>query len=174
MKNIVAFAMKEYGHYYNHDTDTLTVTKNFLKNSEQMDTPECKTIVALYALHPNMKIVTFTTEKKKNVAIPYDLMIQYICLNDNKEERIKDLQEMKNIQLQSHSRKSPYKFVRDWFTKKYPNYGKVIKLDANGELTFIIEGTEEGKSKQVNATTAAPTATTDNNTTVLFEKPKAS
>ena len=57
MKNIVAFAMKEYGHYYNHDTDTLTVTKNFLKTSEQMDTPECKTIVALYALHPNMKIV---------------------------------------------------------------------------------------------------------------------
>ncbi|MBQ7867847.1 MAG: hypothetical protein IJ354_06835 [Clostridia bacterium] len=76
MKNIVAFAMKEYGHYYKHDTDTLTVTKNFLKNSEQMDTPECKTIVALYALHPNMKIVTFMTEKKKNVAIPYDLMIQ--------------------------------------------------------------------------------------------------
>ena len=65
MKNIVAFAMKEYGHYYNHDTDTLTVTKNFLKNSEQMDTPECKTIVALYALHPNMKIVLFFSKSPR-------------------------------------------------------------------------------------------------------------
>ena len=140
MKNIVAFAMKEYGHCYNHDTDTLTVTKNFLKNSEQMDTPECKTIVALYALHPNMKIVTFTAEKKKNVTISYDLMIQYICLNENKEERIKNLHEMKNMQLQSHSIKSPYKFVRDWVTKKDPNYSKVIKLGADGELTFIADG----------------------------------
>jgi len=81
---------------------------------------------------------------------------------------------MKNIQLQSHSRKSPYKFVRDWFTKKYPNYGKVIKLDANGELTFIVDGTEEGKAKSDNATATALTATTDDNTTVLFEKSKAS
>jgi len=48
------------------------------------------------------------------------------------------MEEYENVKLKSHAFRSPYKYVTNWFEKKYPNYGEFMVKDENGNVVWDI------------------------------------
>ena len=73
---------------------------------------------------PHLRVVVEEPKKRKSDYIPYNKMILYISYQENATEL---LAEFNDVRQRSNSYKSPYKHVCDWFTTKFPVYGKPLK-----------------------------------------------
>lgn len=123
-------------YYFDHVSNTLYATKSFLKEAEQFGSAACDVIIQARAMYPDIAIQTYATEKRNNTAIPYKYMVRYISLMPDAAEAIR---EMESVKLMSHSQKSPFKYVENWFKKKYPEYGKTVRLDTEGNIEAVAE-----------------------------------
>ena len=94
---------------------TITVTRNFLKNAEQMGTPEFDTMISLQEKLPSftIKLTKVYSSKHRHGAYPtYGKILSYLELN-NDEEGLKEFETVREFK--------GYNGVRSWFLKKYPN-----------------------------------------------------
>lgn len=125
-------ALKNAGHYYDFDTNTLYVTKAYLNKAQTYGTSECDSLNAMMAQFPGMKIEIHKKNRTNN-AISYEMMEGFIRIMPQAEWRMKEYQRIKQVSL---AYKSPYKFVCAWFEKQFPYYGKLTAHDENGTIKW--------------------------------------
>ena len=130
-KKIISAALKASGHYYDFDTNTLYLSNAFAKNSNTYGTNEYHLLNQILGQYPGVSMEII--KHKHRDVLTYKLMEDYIRIMPN---AVANITEYKNIKLQSHAYRSEYKFVAAWFEKKFPNYGKLLIKDENGNLTW--------------------------------------
>lgn len=122
--------MKNYK--MNFATKTLTITKAFAEEALIADSEASKIIANCHALCPNLRIAyrTHKPSKKSNPAkgMTYGHMECYISAFADGAEALAEFEKVKEISLSQSNR---YKYVHDWFVKRFPNYK---------ELPTIING----------------------------------
>lgn len=143
-------SLKNAGHYYDFDDNTLYVTKAYLKKAETYGTPECDSLNEMMAQFPGMKIEIHKKTRTNN-AISYEMMEGFIRIMPRAEWRMKEYQRIKQVSL---AYKSPYKFVCAWFEKQFPYYGKLTEHDENGTIKWDVvamynKASEEAKARAV-------------------------
>ena len=131
---------KRAGYSYDALTNTLTVTKTFMKKASQYGTAEYNTIKGLRADNPNMKFDiierTATKSEERPVTAKYADMEHFI--KQFPQERQASLMERyKKVKALSKTHRSPYKFVLDWFLDYFPLYNTEAAFDENGNLTSL-------------------------------------
>ena len=122
------------------DATRAQVTKAFAKQARIFGTPEYREWRAFLAENPGTEMVTKTIKKakdKKNDAKnrTYEKMAEYISLQENADELMKEFDRQKNLAVVQKSR---YRAVLNWFLATFP------------ELTED-EGKKEGQEAEVNA-----------------------
>ena len=109
------------------DATQAQVTKAFAKQARIFGTPEYREWRAFLAENPGTEMVTKTIKKKKNKKNDaknrtYEKMAEYISLQENDEELMKEFEAQKKLSI---VQKSPYRFVLNWFLDTFP----VLKED---------------------------------------------
>lgn len=159
-KNAMMAALRTEGYYF--DEDKLYVTERFHKAASQFGSVQYKKIMDMLSYYPNasVEVVSIGSSKatKEINVMSYETMIRYICLLPEKEKYLK---EMKRMKLLSHSKKSPYKFMRKWFADTFPDYIEKRMYDETGK-TILKKGTGENKDADKNAVAETEHATADN------------
>ena len=158
-KNAMMAALRTEGYYF--DEDKLYVTERFHKAASQFGSVQYKKIMDILSYYPNasVEVVSIGSSKatKEINVMSYETMIRYICLLPEKEKYLK---EMKRMKLLSHSKKSPYKFMRKWFADTFPDYLKKRMYDENGNM-ILKKGTAENKEDDRNAVAEDEQVTAD-------------
>ena len=98
---------------------TLTVSKKFWNNASVPFSPEYETIKRIRQDYPSCRIELRQTASHHNPYRnpSYNMMETYIQMQSNSAEM---LDEFYRIQMLSRCHKSPYHFVLQWFTEKFP------------------------------------------------------
>ena len=112
------------GYYCNWQTNTLYMTYRFSVKTGDLDSAEFGIYDRIMRRFPDMRVVIEEPKKRKTDYIPYNKMILYISYQENAKEL---LAEFNDVRQRSNSYKNPYKHVYDWFTTKFPVYGKPLK-----------------------------------------------
>lgn len=104
------------------DATQAQVTKAFAKQARIFGTPEYREWRAFLAENPGTEMVTKTIKKKKNKKNDaknrtYEKMAEYISLQENDEELMKEFEAQKKLSI---VQKSPYRFVLNWFLDTFP------------------------------------------------------
>ena len=99
------------------DATHAQVTKAFEKQARIFGTPEYREWRAFLAENPGTEMVTKTIKKKKNKKNDaknrtYEKMAEYISLQENAAELMKEFEAQKKLSI---VQKSPYRFVLNWF-----------------------------------------------------------
>lgn len=123
--------MKEYK--MNFATKTLTVTKAFAEAALIANSEASKIIANCHALCPNLRIA-YRTHKSSKTSNPtkgmtYDRMERYISAFADGAEALAEFEKVKEFSLSQSNR---YKYVHDWFVKRFPNY-KELPTIINGK-----------------------------------------
>ena len=131
---------KRAGYSYDALTNTLTVTKTFMKKASQYGTSEYNILKGLRADNPNMKFDiierTATKSEDRPVTAKYADMEHFI--KQFPQERQDSLMERyKKVRALSKTHRSPYKYVLDWFLDYFPLYNSDAAFDADGNLTIL-------------------------------------
>ena len=108
--------MKKNAIIYINDTQA-QVTKAFEKQARIFGTPEYREWRAYRQDFPNAQMVTKTIKKAKNKKNDaknrtYEKMAEYISLQENAAELMKEFEAQKKLSI---VQKSPYRFVLNWF-----------------------------------------------------------
>lgn len=140
-------SLKNAGHYYDFDANTLYVTKAYLKKAETYGTPECDSLNEMMAQFPGMKIEIHKKSRTNN-AISYEMMEGFIRIMPQAEWRMKEYQRIKQVSL---AYKSPYKFVCAWFEKQFPYYGKLTEHSEDGTIKWDVVAMYEQAKNEANA-----------------------
>ena len=104
------------------DATQAQVTKAFAKQARIFGTPEYREWRAFLAENPGTEMVTKTIKKKKNKKNDaknrtYEKMAEYISLQENAVELMKEFEKQKNLAV---VQKSPYRAVLNWFLATFP------------------------------------------------------
>ena len=104
------------------DATHAQVTKAFEKQARIFGTPEYREWRAYRQDFPNAQMVSKTIKKAKNKRNDaknrtYEKMAEYICLQENADELMKEFEAQKKISI---VQKSPYRTVLNWFLATFP------------------------------------------------------
>ena len=130
-KKILVAALKEQGSYYDISTNTLYISPAFKKKSAMYGTAECDLLDKVSAQNKALTIVEYKASRKSRIT--YCMMETFICNMPSAKE---NYEEYKRIKAMSHAYRSPFKFVSDWFEKKYPYYDKLLETDQDGNVKW--------------------------------------
>ena len=125
--------MNKNGYYYDQNTNTLYMTKAFERKSPQYGSEECKLVLEMKKLFPEMTVEIEV--RKAHSKMTYKQMAAFIALLPTAQ---KDLKEMEARQKMSVAFKSPYKYMERWFNEKYPYHKEYQVKNENGELVWDI------------------------------------
>ena len=154
--------MKKNAIIYIDDTHA-QVTKAFEKQARIFGTPEYREWRAYRQDFPNAQMVPKTIKKAKNKKNDaknrtYEKMAEYISLQENAAELMKEFEAQKKLSI---VQKSPYRFVLNWFLDTFD-----LRED---------EDKEEGQEVEATAAEeAAPASETATNQDEAVEMGKAS
>lgn len=109
---------------------TITLTKTFYKKAtSNINNPEYKELKTLLADYPEYEMKLREIKKKEgkktNRNLTYGKMKVYI--SENSENVKTDLAEFEKVKRTSCIFPSPYAYVKEWFTEKYPEYEEWFK-----------------------------------------------
>ena len=106
-----------------NDDNTVTVTKAFEKNARIYGTPEYKLWREFKAENSDFVMVTKTIKKNPNKKTTLNLKYENMEAFIDEQENAKTLKaEFEKVKKMSKVQKSPYKYVLDWFEKKFKGY----------------------------------------------------
>lgn len=123
----------------NNKVVTGIVSKTFAKRADIFGTSEFYEWMDFLKYFPDatMKVAaakrkTVDEENKREKIntknLTYVNMKAYIkSLNLDKDGQTAALNEFENVKMRSKIQPNPYKYVREWFAAKYPNYGSFLE-----------------------------------------------
>lgn len=129
--NVTASALRTNGYYLDIANNILYMTAPYEKKSNIYGTQEYKLVCDILARFPGVQISI--QKKARKHTLSYAMMEDFIKIMPGSETMLK---EFERIQLMSHAYSSPYKYVENWFEKKYPFYGKCTVKDEAGEIVW--------------------------------------
>ena len=130
---IIASALHSNGYYLDTANSILYMTAPYEKKSNIYGTTEYKLVCDILAQYPDVKISIQKKNRKHTMA--YDLMKEFIKIMPDSAAMLK---EFERVQLMSHAYSSPYKYVENWFFKKYPHYGEFMVKDENDNIKWNV------------------------------------
>ena len=158
---IIASALHSNGYYLDAANNILYMTAPYEKKSNIYGTTEYKLVCDILVQYPDVKISIQKKNRKHTLA--YDLMKEFIKIMPDSAAMLK---EFERVQLMSHAYSSPYKYVENWFNKKYPHYGEFMVKDENDNIKWnvveLYKLAEEQKAAAAEQTAVAGSAETPN------------
>ena len=125
--------MKTKEYKMNFATKTLTITKAFAEAALEPKSEASKVIANCRAACRDLQIAyrTHKSSKTSNPAkgMTYDRMERYISAFADGAEALAEFEKVKEFSLSQSNR---YKYVHDWFVKRFPNY-KELPTIINGK-----------------------------------------
>ncbi|MBQ9122444.1 MAG: hypothetical protein IJY10_03010 [Lachnospiraceae bacterium] len=116
------------------DRNTVIMNYKFSAAAAKYGTPENMLLKNIRNDFPGMVEVVVSgreqTQPRPNHRLTYKNMEKYIGACSDSQKLLKEFAVVKE---QSKTALSPYKYVSDWFVKKFPNYKTAIKEEKNKE-----------------------------------------
>ena len=122
------------GYKFDHINRRIIITREFNKNANVFGSNEYKTLQKLRKALPEYT-VTFTAPHRKTSAkshMTLERMNRYIEKQPNSETIMVDLNKVsfpENCAIPA-----PFSVVKQWFFKRFPNYGQMTPFDDNGHI----------------------------------------
>lgn len=114
------------GYKINYATNTISMNYKFAKAAEDYGSPEYNLMQNLRADFPTMKLIVEAGRKITTVRptkrLTYQNMMTHMSCYKNSHDLIKQFEAAQRL---SKPLASPYKYVRDWFEKQFPDYRDV-------------------------------------------------
>ena len=144
---IIASALRSNGYYLDAANNILYMTAPYEKKSNIYGTTEYKNVCNILAQFPD---VQFSIQKKAaKRTVTYEMMEEFIKIMSDSVDM---LEEFKRVKLMSHAYSSAYKYVENWFNKKYPAYSECMATDKDGnpkwDMVELYKKAEEKKAQK--------------------------
>lgn len=133
LNNVVTAALRNTGYYLDIMNNAFYMTSAFKKKSDVYGTDEYTLVNRIMAEYPDVDMIV-NKPKGKNT-ITYEMMEKFIKIMPDADVR---MTEYKNVKLKSRAFRSSYKYVVEWFNKQYPNYGKFLVKDKDGNIEWDV------------------------------------
>ena len=146
--------MKRYT--FNVLTLELTASPAFLKNADNMNSPEFHLIQQLRKDYGAITIKEEKSNRKAPAMIRFSQMEKHISQCRDAKERLECFNKIKAL---SQIQNSPYSYVLTWFLNNYANYSAQPQFDADGFL--IVKTKAELEAELASKAAAANTETND-------------
>ena len=122
------------GYKFDHINCRIIITREFNKNANVFGSNEYKTLQKLRKALPEYT-VTFTAPHRKTSAkshMTLERMIRYIEKQPDSETIMVDLNKVRFPE--NCAVPAPFSVVKQWFFKRFPNYGRMTPFDDNGHI----------------------------------------
>ena len=122
------------GYKFDHINRRIIITREFNKNANVFGSNEYTTLQKLRKALPEYT-VTFTAPHRKTSAkshMTLERMIRYIEKQPNSETIMVDLNKVRFPE--NCAIPAPFSVVKQWFFKRFPNYGQMTPYDDNGHI----------------------------------------
>ena len=122
------------GFKFDHINCRIIITREFNKNANVFGSNEYKTLQKLRKALPEYT-VTFTAPHRKTSAkshMTLERMIRYIEKQPDSETIMVDLNKVRFPE--NCAIPAPFSVVKQWFFKRFPNYGQMTPFDDNGHI----------------------------------------
>ena len=122
------------GYKFDHINRRIIITREFNKNANVFGSNEYKTLQKLRKALPDY-VVVFTAPHRKTSAkshMTLERMIRYIEKQPNSETIMVDLNKVRFPE--NCAIPAPFSVVKQWFFKRFPNYGQMTPFDDNGHI----------------------------------------
>jgi hypothetical protein len=122
------------GYKFDHINRRIIITREFNKNANVFGSNEYKTLQKLRKALPDYT-VTFTAPHRKTSAkshMTLERMIRYIEKQPDSETIMADLNKVRFPE--NCAIPAPFSVVKQWFFKRFPNYGQMTPFDDNGQI----------------------------------------
>ena len=122
------------GYKFDHINRRIIITREFNKNANVFGSNEYKTLQKLRKALPEYT-VTFTAPHRKTSAkshMTLERMIRYIEKQPDSETIMVDLNKVRFPE--NCAVPAPFSVVKQWFFKRFPNYGQMTPFDDNGQI----------------------------------------
>ena len=106
------------GYEFDLTTNEFRMTESFARKASQVGTPEYQMILKVKRDHPQVTVKKIV-KPKGGRGLNYDMMLNYIRLQENADAMEKEFDRQKRL---SRVQTMPYRFVRRWFDDNYPEY----------------------------------------------------
>ena len=124
--------MKQYR--YNCLTNTLTLSRAFVRQAENVESEEYKFVQRMREEIPGLDIVRQEKQvhrRSKYANLSVKAMKDYISCMRNSDER---LAELDSVVSASRGQEHPIRYTREWFLENYPGYNSIPVFDEEGCL----------------------------------------
>jgi hypothetical protein len=124
--------MKQYR--YNCLTNTLTLSRSFVRQAENVESEEYKFVQRMREEIPGLDIVRQEKQvhrRSKYANLSVKAMKDYISCVRNSDER---LAELDSVVSASRGQDHPIRYTREWFLENYPGYSSIPVFDEEGYL----------------------------------------
>ena len=128
--------MKQYR--YNCLTNTLTLSRAFVRQAENVESEEYKFVQRMREEIPGLDIVRQEKQvhrRSKYANLSIKAMKDYISCMRNSDER---LAELDSVVSASRGQDHPIRYTREWFLENYPGYNSIPVFDEEG---YLLPGT---------------------------------
>lgn len=122
------------GYKFDHINRRIIITREFNKNANVFGSNEYKTLQKLRKALPEYT-VTFAAPHRKTSAkshMTLERMIRYIEKQPEHESIMSDLYKVRFPE--DCAVPAPFSVVKQWFFRRFPNYGQMTPFDENGQL----------------------------------------
>ena len=106
------------GYEFDLTTNEFRMTESFARKASQVGTPEYQVILKVKRDHPQVTVKKIA-KRKSGRGLNYDMMLNYIRLQENADAMEKEFDRQKCL---SRVQPMPYRFVLNWFDDNYPDY----------------------------------------------------
>lgn len=122
------------GYKFDHINRRVIITREFNKKANVFGSNEYKTLQKLRKALPDYTVEFAAPHRKTSAKSHMTLarMIAYIEKQPDKEAILADLEVVRHPKDSNDA--APFPVVKEWFFKRFPNYGKMTPFDENGHI----------------------------------------
>jgi len=122
------------GYKFDHVNCRIIITRDFHKKANLSETDEYKTLQKLRTALPNYAVVFTAPHRKTSVKsrMTLERMVRYIEKQPEHESIMSDLYKVRFPE--DCAVPAPFSVVKQWFFRRFPNYGRMTPFDENGQL----------------------------------------
>ena len=122
------------GYKFDHVNCRIIITRDFHKKANVFESDEYKTLQKLRKALPNYAVVFTAPHRKTSVKsrMTLERMIRYIEKQAEYESIMSDLHKVRFPE--DCAVPAPFSVVKQWFFRRFPNYGRMTPFDENGQL----------------------------------------
>ena len=122
------------GYKFAHINARIIIARDFHKKANVFESDEYKTLQKLRKALPNYAVVFTAPHRKTSVKsrMTLERMIRYIEKQPEHESIMSDLYKVRIPE--DCAVPAPFSVVKQWFFRRFPNYGRMTPFDENWQL----------------------------------------